>query len=277
MPASPALAPGAGLGGLARASPRPRSPRSPFLPSLAADREFTVSATGPRPGRAARDRFERRDFDPATLHPCGRSSRCATRRCCTSRAGNAERRAHTVDATTGDVDLYVYRHDASGSSARSSPSPPAPDRAERVHVPAASGSYLVRAVSFGIGTTAVSARARLAPRPAAMPDVDHPRGRQEELVSDPARCGLAARGGSARATATCSSRPIAYSRTTRTRAGSRPRSRSTAAGTGKRSVPSRARRGPIRRSASTPTATRCWSPTRPGSVVVRRWTRLGAA
>ena len=189
MPASPALALrgrvlrlGAGVSAIALAA----LALAPVAP--AADREFTVSVTVPAAweGRAA-TASNLPDFDPATLLAVRVARRGVRRDAAAPHGpGNAERRARDrVDATTGDVDLYVHRHDALGVVGPPIAVSAGDGPAERVHVPSASGSYLVRAVSFGIGKTAISARASLAARPAAIPDVDHPRGRQEELVSDP--------------------------------------------------------------------------------------------
>ena len=116
----------------------------------------------------------------------------------------------------------------------------------------------MRAVSFGIGKTGFAGRASLAARPAAIPDVDHPRGRQEELVSDP-RDGAASQPAVAisprdRDLLVAAYRVFAdetYVSQIAT-AVSFDRGRHW-----ERSVPSRARQPPTRRSASTPTATRC--------------------
>ena len=188
MPASPALALrgrvlrlGAGVSAIALAA----LALAPVAP--AADREFTVSVTVPAAweGRAA-TASNLPDFDPATLLPCeSLVAVCDTTLLHLTGQGTLSVELTPVDATTGDVDLYVHRHDALGVVGPPIAVSAGDGPAERVHVPSASGSYLVRAVSFGIGKTAISARASLAARPAAIPDVDHPRGRQEELVSDP--------------------------------------------------------------------------------------------
>ena len=57
---------------------------------------------------------------------------------------------------------------------------------EGVDIPAAGGTYLVAGVSFSTGTSGFSGTAALTSRAAAIPDVDHPRGRQEAVVSDTA-------------------------------------------------------------------------------------------
>jgi hypothetical protein len=187
MPASPALALrgrvrrlGAGVFACALALAFPPA-------ASAADREFTISVAAPAAweGRAATG-SALPDFEPATLIPCETVvAVCDSTVLHVTGSGTLSVELAPVDATTGDVDLYVHRPDALGVVGPPIAVSAADGPAERVDVPAATGSYLVRAVSFGIGKTGIAARASLTARPASIPDIDHPRGRQEELVSDP--------------------------------------------------------------------------------------------
>ena len=278
MPASPArpsrgrvrrLAAGVSASALAASRSRPPpSPPTARSPSAPPRRRRGRGATALRP------RFRSRDAD-AVRHLA--ADVCDTTLVHVDGCGHALARDRGGATRHADVDLYVYRSDAFGLagplvgvSAGTGPD-------EAVDLPSASGSYLVAAVSFSTGRPASRAARRWPRAPPAIPDVDHPRGRQEALVSDP-RAGAASQPvvAGARVTATCSSRPTACSRIRpSTRAGSRPRSRSTAASAGSRSARSRPPRPRTPRSRSTPTATPCWSPTssrRLGSSL-RRWSR----
>ncbi len=153
-------------------------------PAQAYDREVTVGAGAPAgwDGQAA---LTGRLFDPATLTPCGSSLAdvCDTTLVHVDPSATGTL-AFELSGTTGtpDVDLYVYRGDGLGVLAGISVGPGAD---ERVTVPSASGTYLVKAVSFAIGSAGYHGLAGIAARAAAPPDVDHPRGLQEELVSSP--------------------------------------------------------------------------------------------
>src|SRR4051794_29955305 len=157
------------------------------------DRELTVgpAASSGWQGRAAL--FSRASpFDPATLTPCGSSIAdvCDTTLLHVDPAstGSLQVRLSAVDANTPDVDLYVYRSDPLGLPGRLEGVSAGPGPDEQVNVPAASGSYLVSAVSFSaavIGPAGFRADALLAARPTTPPDLDDPRGLRDVLVSDP--------------------------------------------------------------------------------------------
>jgi hypothetical protein len=153
-------------------------------PAQAYDREVTVGAGAPAgwDGQAA---LAGRLFDPATLTPCGSSLAdvCDTTLVHVEPSATGTL-AFELSGTTAtpDVDLYVYRGDGLGALAGISAGPGAD---ERVTVPNASGTYLVKAVSFAIGSAGYHGLAGIAARAAAPLDVDHPRGLQEELVSSP--------------------------------------------------------------------------------------------
>jgi hypothetical protein len=186
MPVSPALAPrgrvrrlvaGVSACALALACSPAAAP--------AADREITVSAAAPGAweGRAALEAPG--VFDPATLMPCVGAVAVCDSTLVHVDGGGTLTIALAPLAATGDVDLYVHRSDASGLLGPVIAAATGETAAERVDVPRAESSYLVRAVSFGLGTTGFAGSAALTPRASEIPDVDQPRGRQEELVSDP--------------------------------------------------------------------------------------------
>ena len=217
MPASPALAPGAGSGGLARASARPRSPRSPLAPAaLAADRELTVSARRPAgwQGRAALTCGVRPGHAGAVRDARRRRVRHDAR----ARRGPGTLCVELARSRgTADVDLYVYRSDAFGLA----------------------GPLVAVATGAGPGRDRRRARReRQLPRPrrvvrdrhewvrrprhAGAPPGRDPRRRSSARPSGGARQRSrtapprSPRWRSARATATCSSPPTASSRATRT-------------------------------------------------------------
>lgn len=150
-----------------------------------ADRELTVTAAGPAAwqGRTA---LTSALFDPATLAPCGATAAdvCDTTLVHLDGSGTLSLKTAKLDAGTPDVDLYVYRSDAFGLAGPLAAVSAGTGPDETVDLPAASGSYLVAAVSFATGTSGFAGSATLAPRSAAVPDVDQPRGRQETLVSE---------------------------------------------------------------------------------------------
>src|SRR4051794_28663532 len=158
----------------------------PLAPSaVAADRELTVGAAGDASwqGRTA---LTSALFDPATLAPCGTTAAdvCDTTLLHVDGTGSLSLETAAVDAATPDVDLYVYRSDGFGLAGPLVAVSAGTGPVERVHVPAASGSYLVAAVSFSTGSPGFAGHATLAPRPVAVPDVDVPRGSQETVVGE---------------------------------------------------------------------------------------------
>lgn len=155
-------------------------------PARAADREITVGSGDPVAwdGHAA---LTGTVFDPATLAPCGGSDADV---CDTTLVHVAPTATGTLTLTlsgetgTADVDLYVYRGDPLGGPAALA-GVSGPDADERVTVPAAAGSYVVQAVSFGIGTTGYHGGAGMTARASAPAGGDGPRGMRSALVSRP--------------------------------------------------------------------------------------------
>ncbi len=161
-----------------------------FTPAaVAADREIIVSAAAPQAwqGRTA---LSTELFHPATLKPCGGSEGdvCDTTLVKVEGAGTLSLGLSPRDAGTGDVDLYVYRPDAFGLSGPLVAASTGAGSNETVHLPNATGSYIVAAVSFAMGAMGsmggFDGAATLTARAPAPPDVDRPHGRQEVLVSD---------------------------------------------------------------------------------------------
>ncbi|WP_028066219.1 hypothetical protein [Solirubrobacter soli] len=186
MPASPALVPWGRVRRLAAGVCTSALAVITFAPSaFGADRELTVGVAGEASwlGRTA---LTSAIFDPATLTPCGSSVAdvCDTTLVHVDGAGTLSLETGAVDAATPDVDLYVYRSDGFGLAGPLVGVSAGAGPAESVHIPAASGDYLAAAVSFSTGSPGFTGRATLAPRAAAIPDVDRPRGRQESVVSD---------------------------------------------------------------------------------------------
>ena len=284
MPASPALALrgrvrrlGAGVSACALAALAFAPAASGRRPRVHRQRQ-PCPRTGrdaPRPPRTCRTSTRRRCCraalvadvcDTTLLHVSGPGT--LTRRAHTRRRGHGRRRPVRLSPAT-----------RSASSARRSPSPPATDRPRRVHVPAASGSYLVRG-----RVRSPSARPRSSRGAAALAPRARRRSRTSTIPAGARRSSSATRATarprsprwpSARATATCSSRPTACSQTgsvrqpDRDRGLVRPRPR-----TGTRSAPSRARRPPTRRSRFDADGDALLVTNElPGSVVLRRWTR----
>ena len=150
---------------------------------MAADREITVSATSPGVW-AGRTASASALFDPATLVPCGTSVAdvCDTTLVHVDGDGTLALELKAGEGTP-DVDLYVYRSDSFGFAGALAGVAAELGADEAVRLPNASGTYLVRAVSFATGAAGFAGAATLTP-PSAAPDVDGPRGRQETLVSD---------------------------------------------------------------------------------------------
>jgi hypothetical protein len=187
MPASPALAPRGRVRRLAAGVCTSALAVITVAPSaVAADRELTVGAAGAASwqGRTA---LTSALFDPATLTPCGTTAAdvCDTTLVHVDGAGTLSLETAAIDAATPDVDLYVYRSDGFGVAGPLVGVSAGNGPVETVHVPAATGSYLVAAVSFSTGSPGFAGRATLAARPADIPDVDLPRGSQETVISDP--------------------------------------------------------------------------------------------
>jgi hypothetical protein len=153
--------------------------------ALAADREITVAAASPQAweGRAA---LTASLLEPATLVPCAGTAAdvCDTTLLHVHGEGTLSVALAARDADTPDVDLYVYRSDPLGVPGPLVGVAAGPGANERVEVAFAGGDYLVRGVSFAMGKSGFAGSATLTAR-APAPDVDHPRGRQEALVSDP--------------------------------------------------------------------------------------------
>ena len=165
--------PGAGSGGLPRASAACALVALTLAPAAsAADREITVSAAAPAAweGRAALDVGAVRSGHADAVRRLGRRRvrhdarprRRAPGRCRSSSRGARRRHAATSTCTS----TAAMR---SASPGRPSPSPPAIAAEEAVDVPAASGSYLVAAVSFAHRHRGVRRPRALAPRAAAVP------------------------------------------------------------------------------------------------------------
>ncbi|MDA0163460.1 glycoside hydrolase [Solirubrobacter ginsenosidimutans] len=186
MPASPARAPRGLVWRLAAGVSTSALVALTLTPSApAADRELTVSAaaTAAWQGRAA---LASALFDPATLAPCGATDAdvCDTTLVHVDGSGTLSLRTASVDAGTPDVDLYVYRSDAFGVAGQLAAVSTGVGADETVDLPAATGSYLVAAVSFATGASGFAGTATLAPRAGVVPDVDRPRGSQESVVSE---------------------------------------------------------------------------------------------
>ena len=221
MPASPALALrgrvrrlGAGVCACALAA-------LALAPAAsAADREITVSATAPAAweGRAALGVGAVRPGHADPVRQLARAT-CATRRSCTSTAPGRWRSSLLRSTGTGDVDLYVHRSDAFGLAG-----PPvavsAGDGAdERVRRPGRERQLpgprrLVRrpARPGSPGRAALAPRARRRSRTSTIPAAVRRSSSATRATAPP----HSPRWPSARAIATCSSRPIASSPTTRT-------------------------------------------------------------
>jgi hypothetical protein len=154
----------------------------------AADREFTLSAAQPASweGRAA-PAGPVSFFDPVALTPCAGwiGDVCDTTLVHVDGSGTLTLKLAPLTTGTPDVDLYVYRSDALGQRGPLEAASTGASADEAVYVPAATGSYLVSAVSFATGTAGFAGSAALTPRETAVPDLDDPRGRQEALVSRP--------------------------------------------------------------------------------------------
>src|SRR4051794_40658219 len=196
MPASPAQALRGRVRRLVAGCCAPAAAALALTPAaLAADREITVGPGTPQQwqGRAA---LAPSLLEPATLLACNGSPAdvCDTTLLHVEGEGTLSVALAERDEGTPDVDLYVYRSDPFGlvgplraaraareggppdvalSVYRSVPFGPAgplpavpagPDAAEAVDIPAASGSYLVRAASFALGRSGFTGSATLTPR-----------------------------------------------------------------------------------------------------------------
>ena len=125
---------------------------------MAADREITVSATSPGVW-AGRTASASALFDPATLVPCGTSVAdvCDTTLVHVDGDGTLALELKAGEGTP-DVDLYVYRSDSFGFAGALAGVAAESGADEAVRLPNASGTYLVRAVSFATGSRRVRRR-----------------------------------------------------------------------------------------------------------------------
>ena len=157
----------------------------------AADREITVSATAPAAweGRAALGVGAVRPGHADAVRTLGRRRvRHDARSTSTGRDADASS-SRAVDAGTGDVDLYVYRSDAFGFAGPPVAVSAGDERRRARRRPGGERrATSSRAVSFAHRHGRLRRRrARWRRGPPTIPDVDDPRGRQEQLVSDPRR------------------------------------------------------------------------------------------
>jgi hypothetical protein len=94
----------------------------------------------------------------------------------------------TTSATPAtDLDLYVYESDAAGNAGDLVGVSAGATADERVSVIGATGYYLVVAVYFNATNAGYDGRAEFFRRNKFPPDIDSPRGLQDNLVSDPRR------------------------------------------------------------------------------------------
>src|SRR4051794_23815032 len=163
MPASPAQALRGRVRRLVAGCCAPAAAALALTPAaLAADREITVGPGSPQQwqGRAA---LAPSLLEPATLTACSGSPAdvCDTTLLHVQGEGTLTVALAARDEGTPDVDLYVYRSDPFGLAGPRAAVSAGPDAAEAVDVPAASGSYLVRAASFALGRSGFTGSATL--------------------------------------------------------------------------------------------------------------------
>src|SRR4051794_17034263 len=163
--------------------------------AVAPDRTGVVTPEAPFGWTGAVATAQNQAFDPADPSTCGKDARnyCDIT---LVEVQPGDFFAHfgggvefsTDGAASGtDLDLYVYRSDASGNVVDFAGASAGPTDLERVPVLNASGFYLVVVVYYNATDTGYDGRAEFFRRATAPADVDDPEGLQDVLVSDPSR------------------------------------------------------------------------------------------
>ncbi len=160
--------------------------------AFAQDQEVVVTPTASGSWTGAAATGANQDYDAASGEPCGKTveTYCDVTLVDVQAGDFFETSGGGVefsiaDTPPNDFDLYVYASDAEGSRGQLVGSSAGPTDVESTAVINANGFYLVQVVYWQVAEAGYEGQAEFFRRAKFPPDVDHPRGLQDILASDP--------------------------------------------------------------------------------------------
>jgi hypothetical protein len=160
--------------------------------AFAQDQEVVVTPTASGSWTGAAATGANQNYDAASGEPCGKTveTYCDVTLVDVQAGDFFETSGGGVefsiaDTPPNDFDLYVYASDAEGSRGQLVGSSAGPTDVESTAVINANGFYLVQVVYWQVAEAGYEGQAEFFQRAKFPPDVDHPRGLQDILASDP--------------------------------------------------------------------------------------------